>query len=83
MGARGFKYGKQVNTSRSQNGEETEFFPLCCTEQRIRKFHSIFIFSLSESKVLSLIKRIGGIVCAESNLGAQKLLLTCGRIYLF
>lgn len=31
----------------------------------------MFIISLSESKVLSSIKRIGGIVCAESNLAAQ------------
>lgn len=62
MGARSFKYN---NTSRSQTGG-VAFLPLCFTEQRIRKFHSIFIISLSQSKVLSSIKRVGGIVCAES-----------------
>lgn len=78
MGTRSFKY---VNTSRSQTGEMA-FLPLCFTEQRIRKFHSIFIISLSESKVLSSIKRMGGIVCAESNLAAQKHLSTFGRFHL-
>lgn len=36
----------------------------------------MFIISLSESKVLSSIKRMGGMVCAESNLAAQKHLST-------